>query len=112
MEYIRIVDGQKIRFTNPLVIGDSVVYNPTPDMLQANGWVLEEEEDCIEEDLGQTTSYLPTYEEKVNMLIREKYSIEDELARIRQRDTDPEGYNKYFEYCEECKRLAKEDDNN
>lgn len=48
-----------------------------------------------------------TYEEKVVSFIREKYSIDDELAIQRQRDTKPEEFQAYFEYCEECKEKAK-----
>lgn len=47
------------------------------------------------------------YEEKVVALIREKYSLDEELAIQRQRDTKPEEFQAYFEYCEECKEKAK-----
>lgn len=50
-----------------------------------------------------------TYEEKVVSFIREKYSIDDELAIQRQRDTKPEEFQAYFEYCEECKLKAKDE---
>lgn len=48
------------------------------------------------------------YAEKVDMLVREKYTISDELAILRQRDTKPEEFQKYFNYVEECKKKAKE----
>lgn len=48
-----------------------------------------------------------TYEEYVNTLIREKYTLSQELAILRQRDTKPEEYTKYYAYCEECKVKAK-----
>lgn len=47
------------------------------------------------------------YAEKVDMLVREKYTISDELAILRQRDTKPEEFQKYFDYVEECKKRAK-----
>ena len=51
----------------------------------------------------------PTYEETVVALIREKYSLDEELAIQRQRDSKPEEFSAYFEYCEECKLKAKEE---
>ena len=47
------------------------------------------------------------YEEYVNTLIREKYTLSQELAILRQRDTKPEEYAVYNEYCETCKAQAK-----
>ena len=48
-----------------------------------------------------------TYNEKVVALIREKYSLDEELAIQRQRDTKPEEFNEYFAFCENCKERAK-----
>lgn len=50
----------------------------------------------------------PSYEELVVKYIREKYTIDAELAIQRQRDTKPEDFAEYFAYCEDCKRRAKE----
>ena len=47
------------------------------------------------------------YEEYVNALIREKYTLSQELAILRQRDSKPEEYATYNAYCEECKAIAK-----
>lgn len=47
------------------------------------------------------------YENYVNSLIREKYSLSQELAILRQRNTKPEEYNAYNAYCEACKAEAK-----
>ena len=47
------------------------------------------------------------YEEYVNALIREKYTLSQELAIHRQRDTKPEEYAAYNAYCEQCKAQAK-----
>ncbi len=49
-----------------------------------------------------------SYEERVVSLIRERYSLDEELAIQRQRDTKPEEFEAYFNYCEECKMRAKE----
>ena len=54
-----------------------------------------------------TDEIVISYEEKVVSLIREKYSVDDELAIQRQRDTKPDEFNVYFKYCEDCKKRAK-----
>lgn len=48
-----------------------------------------------------------TYEQKVTYLIREKYSQDAEFAILRQRDTKPEEFEVYNNYCEECKNKVK-----
>lgn len=47
------------------------------------------------------------YENYVNALIREKYTLSQELAILRQRDSKPEEYAAYNAYCEQCKAQAK-----
>lgn len=49
------------------------------------------------------------YPSLVETYIREKYSIADELAIQRQRETKPEAFQEYFEFCEECKKRAREE---
>jgi hypothetical protein len=51
---------------------------------------------------------VPTYEERVVELIREKYSIDDEIAILRQKDTKQEEYQAWYDFCEACKAQAKE----
>lgn len=48
------------------------------------------------------------YIEKVVALIRERYTINDELAILRQRDTKPQEFAEYNAFVEECKRKAKD----
>ena len=50
---------------------------------------------------------VPTYEQRVQQSIRERYSVDDELAILRQRDTKPDEFAAYFEYAEHCKAQAK-----
>lgn len=52
---------------------------------------------------------IQNYHNKVSELIRQKYSIDDELAILRQRDGKPTEYQEYFAYCEECKVRAKQE---
>lgn len=66
-------------------------YEPIPQ-------VPEEEEQPIPE--------IP-YEERVVAKIRERYSIDDELAILRQRDTKPDEFEAYNAYAESCKEEAR-----
>lgn len=50
---------------------------------------------------------VPTCEQRVQQSIRERYSVADELAILRQRDTKPDEFAAYFEYAEQCKAQAK-----
>ena len=43
------------------------------------------------------------YEQRVVNRIREKYSIDDELAILRQRDTKPEEFAEYNAFVEKIK---------
>ena len=64
----------------------------------------------IVRDSSELTEFSPEeipYEEKVVSLIREKYSLDEELAIQRQRDAKPEEFQEYFAYCELCKKQAK-----
>ena len=47
------------------------------------------------------------YSERVNALIRERYSESAELSILRQRDEKPSEFAEYYAYCEECKKRAK-----
>lgn len=49
------------------------------------------------------------YDELVNIKIREKYSLSQELAILRQRDSKPSEYQEYYAYCEKCKSEAKQE---
>ena len=44
-----------------------------------------------------------SYEERVVNRIRAIYSIDDELAILRQRDTKPDEFNEYNEFVERIK---------
>lgn len=49
-----------------------------------------------------------TYEKKISALVREKYSIDDEMSVLRQRETKAAEFTAYFEYVESCKLIANE----
>lgn len=48
------------------------------------------------------------YIDKVRELIKERYTIEDELALHRQRESKLAEFEEYSQFCEECKIRAKE----
>lgn len=47
------------------------------------------------------------YEQQVVNKIRERYSIDDELSILRQRDTKPDEFEAYNQYAEACKEEAR-----
>lgn len=49
------------------------------------------------------------YPNLVSRLIRERYTVDDEMAILRQRDTKPEEYETYNTFCEECKAKARKE---
>ena len=48
------------------------------------------------------------YETEIIRKIRERYSINQELAILRQRDTKPEEFAEYNAYVEQCKTIIKQ----
>lgn len=49
-----------------------------------------------------------SYKEEVIAKIKEYYSIDDEIAILRQRDTKPEEFEEYNNFVEQCKIQIKE----
>lgn len=68
------------------------------------GKIIKEEKEQSVEPVNQ----IMPYEELVVQLIRERYTLDDELAIQRQKETKPDEWEAYFAYCEECKAKAKE----
>lgn len=60
-----------------------------------------EEVDEIPEETGTN------YNEEVNSMIRQRYSLSEELAILRQRDSKPDEFEAYNEYAEYCKVEVK-----
>ena len=59
-------------------------------------------------DLGSGIQPTLNYEQCVTQFIRERYSLDEELAIQRQRDIKITEFEEYNNYCEECKLKAKE----
>lgn len=102
-QYIKTIDDVVTFFQEPLIYDGKQIFNPSEEMILAAGW----EEYTPEETASE--EYVPTYEEKVVELIRERYSIDDEIAILRQKDTKQDEYRAWYDYCESCKAQAKGD---
>lgn len=62
--------------------------------------------DMTKEEIAELNSYTPEpapYEQRVVSRVRERYSIDDELAILRQRNTKPEEFEQYNAYVERIK---------
>ena len=99
MNYFKEENGKQVFFNRILNVGNKQIINPTEEQILADGW-----QEYIP---APVEPYVPTYEERVEQLIREKYSVSQEFAIQRQRDTKPIEFEEYFAYCEECKAKAK-----
>lgn len=104
MLYIKnneIKDSKKIN----VVINGFRYFNPSEEQIIADGWQ-------PYTFPTSTQSEIPldeVYKNKIIELIRQKYSIDDELAILRQRDTKIEEFDIYNSFVEECKILARKD---
>lgn len=81
-------------------------YNPIP--YYRDGQIVYEYEPISEIPIEEE-HLIPemTYEEQVVAKIRERYSINDELALLRQKDTKTAEFQAYYQYVEECKSNIK-----
>lgn len=92
--WIEKTTGQVYK-NRPKVIRDGnskFVFNPTDEELANAGYEYR----------------LDPYEERVVARIREKYSINDELAILRQRYDKAEEYQEYYDFVENIKTEEKE----
>lgn len=80
-----------------------------PVMYYRYGAIVYEYEDAPEatEDGMETPPVPIDYGETVNGLIRRKYTLSEELAILRQRDTKAEEFEAYNAYAESCKEEAR-----
>ena len=57
----------------------------------------------------QEKERIDNYKKSIVKLIRQRYSLNDELAIQRQKDTKPNEFAEYNAYCEQCKQQVKND---
>ena len=77
------------------------VFNPSEEMLLASGWEVYEPQ-TAEVEIPQEEQY----KRRIIDLIHERYSTDDEIAILRQRDSKPEEFAEYNAYVEQCKTTA------
>ena len=65
-----------------------------------------EEADAVPEE---TADKEKEYEERADALIRERYTLSQELSLLRQRDGKAAEYREYYDYAEACKAKAREE---
>lgn len=110
MNKLYIKDGvvlpkNKIKATKIINGNTFVVYNPNEESILEDGWVVY--------NPPAPTPIEPTqedqYKQRVIDLIREKYSVDDELSIQRQRYTKVEEFEEYNAFAESCKQQAREE---
>lgn len=77
------------------------VYNPSEETILADGWV--EYKPQVE---PQQPNQEELYKQRIVELIREKYTIDDELSIQRQRDSKVDEFYEYNQFVENCKQIA------
>lgn len=114
-------DGKEVSKPKSIIIGNTTYVPPTDEQLISIGYEIKEVEipepelieddiiDEIERPVENEVVEIPkkTYEQRVVELIRLHYSVDDELAILRQRDTKTEEFEEYNSYCENCKTIAR-----
>lgn len=100
MAKMYIKDGVLSRCKS-LIIGEMRIFNPTAEQIAEAGWT-----EYVPPVVNEP-AYVPTYEERVVEKIRARYTVDDELALLRQRDVKPDEFAKYNAYCEACKAEAR-----
>lgn len=111
-------DGVEVQRPRSLVYNGNTYVPPTDELLVEAGYEIREveipEPDIVEEGLIEqpvegeiVETPKKTYEQRVVELIRLRYSVDDELAILRQRDTKTEEFEEYNAYCENCKTIAR-----
>ena len=82
---------------------DGVIYiPPTDEQLIAAGYSI------VDEPASSIKRQSKSYGQRVDQLIRQRYSISEELAIQRQRESKLEEFREYFNFCEQCKLTVKE----
>ena len=66
--------------------------------------------EMTEQEIAEMEANKPNipYEQRVVARIRERYSVDDELAILRQRDSKPEEFSAYNRFVEQIKAEERE----
>ena len=63
--------------------------------------------DMTEAEMLELQNEKPEYKERVVSRIREKYSVDDEIAILRQRETKPKEFAEYNAFVEQIKAAER-----
>lgn len=125
--YGKLEENRLIYAPNPVIYDGKCIYNPPAELLSRLGYKpivkteypkddrhyrqeWHEAENVItpvwvDDEDGYWQS-IP-YDEAVDAEIRQRYSVSQEFAILRQKEEKPDEYEAYFTYCEECKDFVK-----
>lgn len=87
------IDIAEITYTDFDIVDGKYIFNES----RYNARIIEEKE------MVKNLEYKTT----IDKLIRQRYSVSDEIAILRQRASKSDEYAEYNAYCEECKAQAK-----
>lgn len=98
-----IVDSAHFKYADNCLETDKNIVRGYDGHLYFEGTEPQKPQELIEQEK------MVNYENLIISKIREKYTIDQELAILRQRDTKPEEFAKYNAYVEQCKLEAKQE---
>ena len=77
------------------------IYNPKEEDILAEGW------EEYTPPQPEPVSSEERYKSRIVELIRERYTQDDEIALLRQRDSKADEFAEYDAYVEQCKAQAR-----
>ena len=89
-------EGKQVARPKSLVVGTNTYVPPTDEQLVSAGYEIREIIDPIPEP------YIPTIEELVESKLRKRYTINQEFEVQRKKDVEPEAFQAYYDYVEDC----------
>lgn len=96
-----IMPGSKIVCTKEIEGRKFKVYHPSEDKILAEGW------EEYTPPQPEPVSSEERYKSRIVELIRERYTQDDEIALLRQRDSKADEFAEYDAYVEQCKAQAR-----
>lgn len=105
MKQVYYKDGVMVARPKQLVYNGSTYVPPTDEVLIAAGYTIKR----IETPEPKQPTDDERYRARVVDLIRMQYSVDDELAFLRQRESKAKEFDSYFTFCEACKKQAYEE---
>jgi hypothetical protein len=110
MNKLYIKDGvvlpkNKIKATKIINGKSFAIFNPSHELLIADGWQPYTPPTPSQPEIAPEQMY----KDRVIELVREEYSIDDELAILRQRDSKVDEFNSYNTFVEKCKQQARKE---